>query len=210
MTANTFHGQTARLIASVATCLPPLSAEEMQSWIDNPRGLKKFLSGLQPPQTEAKLLDLVTTVKMSERGRFVARESIQENTGTKAEVKIAWLGDNLKTYFLDLVEKERGAIELRFHKLRGASLDAPIIAELGEVAEITLGQFWSLLRQQARGQSGPLLTNGWANIAYIRDVNEELRAVGAYWNADYGGWDVEANSVTNLHGWHAGRRVVSR
>lgn len=52
MTQNTYHPQTARFIASVVTCIPSLSGDVMQGWIDNPRALKKFLSGFNPPKTE--------------------------------------------------------------------------------------------------------------------------------------------------------------
>ena len=52
MTQNTYHPQTARFIASVATCMPPLSSEVMQGWIDNPQAIKKLLSGFNPPKTE--------------------------------------------------------------------------------------------------------------------------------------------------------------
>ncbi len=48
MTTKTYDGQTARFIASVATCMPALSGEVMQGWIDNPQALKKFLRGLSP------------------------------------------------------------------------------------------------------------------------------------------------------------------
>jgi hypothetical protein len=50
MTTKTYDGQTARLIASVVTCMPSLSSEVMQNWIDNLPALKNFLSGLNPPE----------------------------------------------------------------------------------------------------------------------------------------------------------------
>lgn len=56
MTTKTYDGQTARLIASVATCMPPLSGEVMQGWIDNPQALKNFLGGLNP-SVETKSID---------------------------------------------------------------------------------------------------------------------------------------------------------
>ena len=37
-----------------------------------------------------------------------------------------------------------------------------------------------------------------------------LWAVNANWNADNGGWNVEANSVTNPNRWNADNQVVSR
>ncbi len=39
---------------------------------------------------------------------------------------------------------------------------------------------------------------------------EVLWAVNANWNADNGGWNLNANSVTNPNPWNAGNQVVSR
>jgi len=43
--------QTGKLIARIAENLPDISGDLMQGWIDNPRGLQKFLTGLCPPET---------------------------------------------------------------------------------------------------------------------------------------------------------------
>ena len=34
--------------------------------------------------------------------------------------------------------------------------------------------------------------------------------MNANWNAENGGWNLNANSVTNLNKWNAGNQVVSR
>ena len=49
-------------------------------------------------------------------------------------------------------------------------LDAPIITELADTCEITLGQFFSLIQKQGKGEEGVLLTNGYANIAYRQPI----------------------------------------
>ena len=46
-TTKTFDGQTAKFIASIATCMPPLSGEDMQFLIDNPLRLKGVLLNLK-------------------------------------------------------------------------------------------------------------------------------------------------------------------
>ena len=57
MTTKTYDGQTARFLASVATCMPSLTSDVMQGWIDNPRGLRKVLCGLNPPAESLVLID---------------------------------------------------------------------------------------------------------------------------------------------------------
>ena len=57
-------------------------------------------------------------------------------------------------------------------------------------------------------KNGPLLTNGYANIFYVRDANGVLRAVSVYWYD--GGWDEYAVGVAHPNTWFDGRRVFSR
>lgn len=170
-------------------------------------GVQRFLAGSIEVVVK-KILTLVTTVRIAAGGRFVVAEKFR--IGETDGVKIAWLGDNVKTNFLDKIEENVKAAELKIHRLEQDSLDAPIIAELGDVAETTLADFWELLKKQGLGQKGGLLTNGYANIAYIRDTNDGLWAVRARWRADDGGWSVEARSVADPDGWFAGNQVVSR
>ena len=59
-----------------------------------------------------------------------------------------------------------------------------------------------------RQSNGDLLTNGYANIFYVRDVNGELRAVFVGWGGV--GWSVRAYSVGDPDAWRGGDRVFSR
>jgi hypothetical protein len=151
----------------------------------------------------------VTTIKVGAVEHFVAAEKFREGKTTDG-VKIAWLGDNFKTNFLGKIEEGVTAEELKIHKLDQDSPDAPITAELDNSTETILAHFWELLKKQGSGQKGDLLTNGYANIAYIRDVKGELWAVNVHWNAGSDGWSVGANSVEDPNGWIAGYQVVSR
>lgn len=47
---NTYHSQTAKLIATVCQAMPEMSGEVMQEWIENPKALRHFLKGLCPPK----------------------------------------------------------------------------------------------------------------------------------------------------------------
>lgn len=57
--------QTGKLIARIAENLPDISSDLMQGWIDNPRGLQKFLAGLCPcpPDTESNF-SIWKTIKL--------------------------------------------------------------------------------------------------------------------------------------------------
>ena len=157
------------------------------------------------------VMTLVTTFIFQAQPRFVARDHFKVDTSDKAEVKIAFIWDDFQSHFLGKIEEAVVEVELAVRSLDKDLLDKDIRAELGEEKEeTTLAQFWALLKAQDHGQSGPLLTNGYANIFYIRDAKSTLWAVNANWNADNGGWNVNANSVTNPNRWNAGNQVVSR
>lgn len=125
----------------------------------------------------------------------------------------SYLGENFRRWFLEgdgKVEEPHTETVLRCHKLRKNSVDGPIIAELGgeAVAETTFAEMFALLKKQANGQKGTLLTNGYANIFYVRDQSGLFRAVFAYWHGV--GWLVRACEVSHPIAWLAGRRVFSR
>lgn len=171
-------------------------------------GVRRFLAGSIEVVVK-KLLTLVTTVKVATVEHFVANEKFIEGKTTDG-VKIAWIGDNFKANFLEKTENGVETTELKIHKLDQDSLDAPIIAELGDADETTLAHFWELLKKQGSGQKGDLLTNGYANIAYIRDENMGLWAFYVHCRAGSGGWGVGAYSVEDPLRWDAGNQVVSR
>ena len=76
--------------------------------------------------------------------------------------------------------------------------------------ETTLAYLYELLSRQPKGESGVLLTNGYATIFYIKDANGKLWAVRVYWRSYYGEWCVGADSVAYPDEWHGGYRVFSR
>jgi hypothetical protein len=160
------------------------------------------------------LLGLVGTVVVpATTAKLVAKDKFVVNTDDGAPVKISFIWDNFKVWFL----KGGGKIEdpitqqsLRYAKLLKSSVDGQIIAELGgaEKSETTLSEMFSLMEKQKNGEDGVLLTNGYANIFYIKDRNGVLRAVHVRWNGD--GWRVYANSIGGPSAWSGGRQVFSR
>lgn len=152
------------------------------------------------------ILDFVATITvLATAAKFIAKEKL-----AIGQSGIKYHGDNFKAWFLDKVEESQTETTLRCHRLKKWSRDLPIIAELGgeEKVETTLSVIHQLISQQVNGEAGTLLTNGYANIFYVRDVDGVLRAVNVYW---YGvGWRVLANTVENPYRWLDGNQVFSR
>jgi len=175
------------------------------------------LCGLNPfNEFESKLklaflLESVGTITiLATTGKFVVRDRFVVNTKQNASVKISDVGDNFTKWFFGKIEEPISETELRYQTLRKASVDGPIIAELGgdNKAEITLTEIFALIATQSNGESGALLNNDRANIFYVKDINDMLRAVRVYWGGD--GWCVYAYSVGFPRGWRDGDRVFSR
>ncbi|MFA4890334.1 MAG: hypothetical protein WC587_01730 [Candidatus Paceibacterota bacterium] len=156
------------------------------------------------------ILTLIATVKVPARtGRFVAKVHFIVDTGKKAKVKISYLGDNFREHFLGKTEEPTSETTLCQHELKKPSRDIPIISELGgeNKAETTLSAMFGLMEMQPNGETGTLLTNGYANIFYVRDLGGVLWTVRCLWSGV--GWLVGASSVDSPRDWDAGDRVFS-
>lgn len=110
----------------------------------------------------------------------------------KSSVKMVDHGSNFKSWFTGKVEDDAPSGMLVPFTLTESAYDHEIIADLGgeDKVEVTLTEVWRLMCVQANGEKGALLTNGYANIFYVRDVSGVLCAVFVYWY-DFG-WFVDA------------------
>lgn len=156
-------------------------------------------------ETKPQLLEFIGTVTFPATSRSVVAEKF---VVADSPVKIGWLGDNFKEWFLKKIEEPILEMTLCYAKLICSELDGPIMAELGEKRETTLAQIYALMERQPNGEKGILLTNGCANIFYIRDTKGVLRAVFVFWSGD--GWRVGADSVSYPCRWDGGGLVFSR
>jgi len=196
---------------------PDVTAGQTEACINRMGGMNnfiRFIGGEGKLVFEATktvietLLDFISTINITATTvRFVVRDKfkLKKNSGI-----CSYLGDNFTNWFLGKIEEPIGKQTLRYAKLRKSSPDSPIISELGgeEKAETTLTEVFSLMDKQFSGEEGALLTNGWANIFYVKDHSGVLRAVGVDWYDD--GWDVGASSLGRPYRWRQGSRFVSR
>lgn len=156
-----------------------------------------------------KILEYVTVVEVTEVKKFVAQEMFKEGATVDGVTYYSEFGGNFKKHFLPKIETDVHAATLRVHKLTRNSRDLGIRTEIGEEFEETsLAHLHQCLKRQGNGEKGVLLTNGCANIFYIRDTEGNLWAVRAYWDGH--SWALSASSVGHPRAWDAGRRVFSR
>ncbi len=156
-----------------------------------------------------KLLEFVTQVRADAVKQFIAADHFKAGQTINGVKYHSSFGDNFNLHFLPKIEENVQAVDLQVHRLLRNSKDLGIRTEIGEDKEETnLAHLHHLLTLQGNGEKGVLLTNGYANIFYIRDMDGNLWAVGASW--DDGGWDLGAYSVEYPNDWDAGRQVFSR
>src|SRR3989344_4417198 len=176
-----------------------VSVEALLNKLGGVEGAKRFLRDelVISEAVAKKLLErLSTTIAVPAMTQFIAADNFVVDTSKRELMKISYLGDNFKANFLQKVESDEvAAEELVINKLLENSFDPAIIIALGGEAkvEISLGQFFAAFAKQPKGEDGPLLTNGYANIGYIRDINGVLWAVYGLWDDD--GWYFQANSL---------------
>ncbi|MCL5407035.1 MAG: hypothetical protein M1429_00860 [Patescibacteria group bacterium] len=185
--------------------------KKQNPWSDasSSKPAKKRLKVLQPLKAVAEFL---MTLEFRAADNFSITPQDQKTT---AEVVIGFLNDNFKNAFLANGGKVETSIfdsKLRPYRLKKASVDGPIIADLGgeEKVETTLAEMFTLMKAQGCGRRGILLTNGYANIFYVRDAKGILWVVSCAWFSDDQFWLVRAYPITDLSTWNAERQVFSR
>lgn len=205
--------QTAKLGARILENLPGnMSDDVMQGWIDNPKVLQEFLAGLVafPPQ-ERFLIHHENFVLTGgplgpsfERG-FDPDEFFKTRKGL-------WVSEAFIDRILSVAEKvmEGKWSELKSWDLRKRATDTEVRAELPENHLVELWQIAKLIEGQPYGEKGPLLTNGYANLFYVKGKGGQVFVVFVLWDADYGWWRVHAWRLGGRGWWHAGYRVFSR
>lgn len=163
---------------------------------------------------EVKLIQTLnlqgTTTTSATTEKFVARKKFLKDS---REVKFCGFFGSFENDFLardGKIEEPLDEQTLCYGNLTKNSVDGPIIEEVGgkTKAETTLTELYGLLEKQANGEEGDLLTNGCANIFYIKNTSGVLRAVGVDWDDTV--WYVYASSVRNRNAWDAGSRRFCR
>lgn len=161
-------------------------------------------------QAITNLIQAVGEMAFPGATNFVASEKFVKDISDTATVKISDLGSNFTTWFLGKVEATVAPSTIGYGKLLKFAKAVVILAFLGgeTKAETSLAEIFHLISLQANGKVGALLTNGWANIFFVRDASGVLRVVDVYWSG--GGWCVRASEASYAVGWRGGHRVFSR
>lgn len=166
--------------------------------------------------TRAKAKPLLETLGMVtvKTSTLIAKEKFVFNVKNNDLVKILYIGENFKKWFL----KGWGKIEyptshqtVHYHELKRSASDNLIIAKLGGKAKVktTLSEMFYLMENQGHGEYVVLLKNRRANIFYINDQNGVLRVVLLSLGSN-DCWQIEAYPIQRSVEWNSGARIFSR
>lgn len=209
MVAVRWHNQkeVAMRITDVSKLKGPLG--ELNNQLFGENGEERLAElNLWLKRVTVRVLKLVSTVHVCGAKRFIARGAFGKDNS--AGIKF-WLGDNFKNNFLEKIEKDVPAADLAVHALTKMFRDDSIRAELtSEHEETFLTHLYELIARQPNGEPGKLLTDGKANIFYIRDAKGVFWAVIACWNSAYREWYFSARSVSLPFEWAVGCQVFSQ
>ena len=160
-------------------------------------GAEAFLRG-ELEVVRKKTLTVVRKVNVAAQPPVTTSEEWFKEAG------VGLMGDNFKAQFLDLEVPATEEAEFTVRKLEQASVDDPIIKELGgkEKAEILPSQFRAFL---ATNRESP----EWF-IFYLKGKDGNLWAVDARWRDFSRDWRVRAGSLDDPVEWGGGHRVLSR
>lgn len=177
-------------------------------------GAKAFLQGTVEIVVKPIIKPIIhwfgTTETSATTENFAAKNKFRKDS---KEVKFYEIWEYFAKRFLagnGKIEEPLNGQELRYGNLTKSSVDGPIIEELGgeAKAETTLTELWDLLKKQANGEEGDLMTGDCSNIFYIRDITGALISVRLDWGG--GGWEVYADRIDAPESWPAGTRIFSR
>jgi hypothetical protein len=141
------------------------------------------------------LLRAGDTISISATEAFAVSVNFAPDLRPEARVLIASILSNFGRWFFTAQIDPAPACAVEWLELQRNASNTTILNELGGVsaAETSLATAYALMLRQNAGQPGPLATNGWSNVFYVRDAKGLLRSVNVHW-CD-GGWSVEAMQV---------------
>jgi len=184
----------------------PYTAGQLNALVKivGPNNVPGILDGtLELVIKQPDLLKRITAITAPGVARFVAKNCLKV-------ANVGEMNDKFKELFCNKVEENVFEAKLVVSRLERASLDALILTELGDKVETSLAHMFDLLKKQANGEDGILLTSGYANGFYICGTDGNIWAVRCIWISGNRYWRVGAYSVESPRMGISNRQVFSR
>lgn len=179
--------QELKLGARILENLPVMSPDVMQGWINNPKTLKQFLSGLAPEEAPKPYLRHLETVTLaSTKGSATLAKAKQVFTG--------WLDSDFKNWGTDVPGEDTDETKVDVHEMTRDGNCKTLFGSLGDPHKLVLtqGQIEEFcrshrdsLRQEGYGTFFLFEVNGELFVAFVVVIGGRLRAGVDRFDDDY-------------------------
>lgn len=226
MSAKAYDKKTAAFAGFIIQNIPAnISDEEMDGWMDDPDATKKFLSGLKPPASTVAEQPKPPTLVLHKT------ENVSDTAGKKTSdclIGGIWgYKDGDINGWLPEKQPKSGAAPVGVYQLQDAAgttfremavavlkvaSDAPLdvlaklLKERGHT--LTLPAVEQLVERQEGGEDVGLRTDGYANFAFVEDVNGGVSVLRVDRHDD--GWVGVVRRLGYGDRWFAENRLLLR
>ncbi|MDP2651732.1 MAG: hypothetical protein Q8O94_01190 [bacterium] len=226
MSTKTYDKKTAAFGGYVIQNIPSdLDEDTMDNWMDNPDALKKFLSGLKPPEPETvppkptPLFSVVATTSIGATGgkktkkcfispRYAYRDSdfdnwLPDNQPKADACAIATLASSRSWTFAEAAAAILGI---------GADTDAALLGKLTKEHgyTVTLPQVEEMMEKNERGEKTEMRTDGYANFFFVETGDPKNPVSVGHVIRDERAWDANVHRLDHAYRWYADNRLLVR
>ncbi len=194
--------QVLKLGACILENLPEMSSEVIQGWIDNRKGLQEYLRGLAPPKKYEGAFVGVAPMSIYAREFFKDRDGLRTTRNWNAIIMPDVSVGKLSTppthvYSIDVPE------EINEEQIQSRLPNGYLF----EGTDTFVCMLAALISTQSTGEKGVLLTNGYANVFYVKV--RRVFSVHVYWPPSLKEWQLHVGDPSREMSLRAGVRIFA-
>lgn len=156
--------QELELVARILENLPVMSPDVMQGWIENPKSLKQFLSGLVLEETQKPYLRHLETVTLAPTKGTVT-------LAMAADVFTGWLDGDFKNWSTDVCGEETDAAAVDVYEIARDGNFQTLFGSLGDPRKLCLTQ--GQIVEFCRSHRDSLRQEGYGTF-FLFEVKDDL------------------------------------
>ena len=223
MNAKTYDSKTAAFAGYLIQNVPPLTDEEMNGWMDNPRATKKFLSDLKPPEmAPAKPTPLLFVIATTNLGAVARKKTEQCFTGSRYAYRDGdfdnWIPANQPNADACVITTLAPSKGWTFAEAAvavlgiGASTDVVLLGNLliQHGHTMTLAQAEEMVEKTERDEKTGMRTDGYANFFFVETGDEKNPVSVAHVSRDDSRWSAYVFRLVRGYRCYAARRLLVR
>ncbi|MEK7638732.1 MAG: hypothetical protein AAB388_01085 [Patescibacteria group bacterium] len=193
--------QVLKLGARILENLPDMSPAVLQSWIDNPRGLKKFLTGLNPPENWERGVKDTTHLRFLQSATLAPTKGIV-TLAQASDVFTGHIDPCFKLWRKNVADVDTKEALVNVYEMKQSGTFAELFRSVSkDVRSLCLTQ--GQIKEFPRTHPHLLQQDGYCTF-FLFEVNDALLV--AYVSVFGGMLEVRMRPYPDYHVWHNGDR----